>query len=323
MRDTRPRLERLVHTLPTSPPSRRGLVLVASVGILGVLSVMALAFASVMRLEARAARNFAYGVRAEFVARAGIEDAISRLRSLTRDGTELPYCDGRPAAWYTWRGTEGGGWKVSFPAHERDNYLDDDGDGLVDAADASEDEGSALPYSDWIGGTHVAGGDNYTLTVVDAASMINVNAGDNLGTILDNLCRVVGAPLVSADQAALVPEWFASRTPNYRTPYTSADHQSVSDLFYRLEPDDPATGRPLTTVEGRATYGDGFAIGNLVTASSTSLFPLDLNGNGNITDGVVTAANLELLPVVVIVRWRSLAGGLEGRVQLMTVIRKP
>ena len=92
--------------------SRRGLVLVASVGILGVLSVMALAFASVMRLEARAARNFGNAVRAEFAARAGIEDAIARLRSIARDGMERPYEDGEPAAWYTWDGTAGGGRRL-------------------------------------------------------------------------------------------------------------------------------------------------------------------------------------------------------------------
>ncbi len=90
-------------------------------------------------------------------------------------------------------------------------------------------------------------------------------------------------------------------------------------------PDEASYGRDLDgdgSADGVDLNGDGFAIGNLTTPSSGSLFPLDLNENGNTTDGVVAAANLKLLPVVVIVRWRSLAGGLEGRVQLMTVIRE-
>jgi len=88
-------------------------------------------------------------------------------------------------------------------------------------------------------------------------------------------------------------------------------------------PNEASYGRDLDDEagpDGVDLNGDGFAIGNLTSPSSGSLFPLDLNGNGNTTDGVVTAADLKLLPVVVIVRWRSLARGLEGRVQLMTVI---
>src|SRR5512135_1110395 len=91
------------------PELSRGIVLVASVGILGVLAVMAMSFTSVMRLESRAAHNAVQAVRADFAARAGIEDAIARLRAMARDGTEMPYQNGAPAAWYTWRGAAGGG----------------------------------------------------------------------------------------------------------------------------------------------------------------------------------------------------------------------
>ena len=101
---------------PPRRVDRRGLVLIACVGVLGVISVMGFAFATVMRLEARAARNYTESVRAEFVARAGIEDAIARLRVMARGGGELPYENGVPAAWYTWRGTAGqGGEKISYP----------------------------------------------------------------------------------------------------------------------------------------------------------------------------------------------------------------
>ncbi len=90
-------------------------------------------------------------------------------------------------------------------------------------------------------------------------------------------------------------------------------------------PSEAAYGRDLDgdgSADGVDLNGDGSVIGSLTSSSSGSLFPLDLNGDGDTDDGVVAAASLELLPVVVIVRWRSLARGLEGRVQLMTVIGK-
>jgi len=240
-------------------PARRGLVLVAAVGVLGVISVMGLAFATVMRLEARAARNFTEAIRAEFVARAGIEDAIARLRAMVRDGAELPYDEtGKPAAWYTWRGTAGGDHKISFAANQATNGLDDDGDGLLDEADRDEIE--ELPYSDWVSSTYIDGGDNYVLRVEDAASKININAGDNLGTILDNLCRVIGPPLVAADQRALVPKWFADIAPAYSSELNAGDLPGKLDFFYRLDGPTGQTGRPITDDTGRAIFGDGYAI---------------------------------------------------------------
>jgi type II secretory pathway pseudopilin PulG len=91
-------------------------------------------------------------------------------------------------------------------------------------------------------------------------------------------------------------------------------------------PDETAYGRDLDDEpgpDGVDLNGDGFAIGSLPSSTAGSLFPLDLNGDGDTNDGVVAAGNLELLPVVVIIRWQSLAKGMEGRVQLMTVIGKP
>lgn len=135
------------HAAASGRDRRRGLVLVASVGVLGVISVMGLAFATVMRLEARAARNYTQAVRAEFVARAGLEDAIGRLRIMAREGTEFAFKDGVPAEWYTWRGTAGGAFKPSFATNKNSNWLDDDGDGDIDEAD----ETGACSYAEGLG----------------------------------------------------------------------------------------------------------------------------------------------------------------------------
>ena len=246
-------------------------MLIACVGVLGVLSVMGFAFATVMRLEARAARNYTESVRAEFVARAGIEDAIARLRTMARQGGELPYEDGKPAGWYTWRGTAGGGGeKMSYPAWTGSNAYDDDDDGLIDADDSDASGGEVgnndreLGYSDWLASSYSLGGDNYTLKVVDAASKINVNAGDNLGTILDSLARVIGPPLRAADQRALVPRWFSDSGvyKAYANRLNGDDRVGVTDLFYKMGVDK----RPLCETyagdigQGVARYGDGHAI---------------------------------------------------------------
>jgi prepilin-type N-terminal cleavage/methylation domain-containing protein len=72
-------------------------------------------------------------------------------------------------------------------------------------------------------------------------------------------------------------------------------------------------------------YGvDGVDIddnGTVATTTAGSIFPIDLNGDGDDTDDLSTSVgDMKLIPVVVVVRWESLAKGLTGRVQLLTVI---
>jgi len=254
---------------------RRGLILVACVGILGVISIMGLAFATVMRLESRAAYNYTASVKAEFAARGGLEDAIARLRIMAREGSELPFLVknpdtgdpwpdgvGRPAQWYTWRGTAGGALKTSYGTNKRSNWLDDDEDGELD----EPDETGECSYAGSLGDRGF-----YTLRIEDAASKINVNVGDNLGTILDNLCRVIGAPLHAADQKAVMPKWFTDLSQN--SPYHRQvrgmnidDRIGVYDLFYRLGPDDRPKCKNYVDVGGSVVgsdeplFGDGYAI---------------------------------------------------------------
>lgn len=58
---------------------RRGAVLLITLGVLAVLVVFALALASLLRLERRAATNVTDAARARFVAEAGIERATFGL----------------------------------------------------------------------------------------------------------------------------------------------------------------------------------------------------------------------------------------------------
>src|SRR5207302_447084 len=78
--------------------------------------------------------------------------------------------------------------------------------------------------------------------------------------LLDNLCRVVGPPVVAADLDAIQPRrWAAEGAPAglFDTGNNKDDTESTYDLYYRL---DSLTGRPLTRPDGTALYGDGYAI---------------------------------------------------------------
>lgn len=82
---------------------------------------------------------------------------------------------------------------------------------------------------------------------------------------------------------------------------------------------------------GRDLDGDGSSDGVDIDSDGSlsgvpvgSIFPLDLNGDGDATDDLSADPNsMVLIPVVVLVRWQSLGGkAIQGRLQLMTVVRK-
>ena len=52
------------------------------------------------------------------------------------------------------------------------------------------------------------------------------------------------------------------------------------------------------------------------------VFPLDLNANGNATDSGIAAGDMQVIPVFVIVRWRTVGRRLSCRVQLCTFIAR-
>ncbi len=64
-----------------------GYILVAIIGILTILSLMTITFATLSRIETRATRNYADSVKCEMVAKAGLEHAIYVLR-LDKFGTD-------------------------------------------------------------------------------------------------------------------------------------------------------------------------------------------------------------------------------------------
>ncbi|MGR3173349.1 MAG: lamin tail domain-containing protein [Candidatus Scalindua sp.] len=107
-----------------------GFILVVVIGILTILSLLTITFATLSRIETRATRNYTDSVKCEMVAKAGLEHAIYELR-LDKFGTDtfaynnpnLNYDDN-----YDWPGD--GSWPGDsvFPNTGADDY-DNDGGG--------------------------------------------------------------------------------------------------------------------------------------------------------------------------------------------------
>jgi len=89
-------------------------------------------------------------------------------------------------------------------------------------------------------------------------------------------------------------------------------------------PAEASYGRDLnndSVPDGVDLNSDGQTNG-VISAPGNSIFPLDLNGTNGTADNSVAAASMNLIPVVVVVRWRSMTG-IERRIQLMSVIGRP
>ncbi len=72
--------------MPPAPSSvfrgnSAGVVLMVTVGVLGVLCLLAVAFVTMAQLERRASQQRGYAVKAAFLARSGLEDALARLEA--------------------------------------------------------------------------------------------------------------------------------------------------------------------------------------------------------------------------------------------------
>ena len=217
-----------------------------------------------VRAHARSSTFFADAVRTECLARAGVEDSIARLRQAAFLDTEEP-----TANWYTTDWLRGGARRPSFGYGDGQ---DNDRDGIVD----NEPGEKKQPYSRALGSSVCLSSDRYMLEVEDAASKINLNACDNLAVVLDNLCRLLGPPLVAADEDLIQPyRWFEedklSADQAQRFGANTEDTAQKRDLYFELDAhrrplqrNQPpyadrlrALGKPL---DGTAVFGDGYAI---------------------------------------------------------------
>ena len=275
--------------IPPSPVARRGIVLIFVAGILTILAAMGTAFFAVTQSSTLSAVRYADMVRGDLLARAGMSEAIARLRAQAFISGESP-CD----SWYMTDWLQGAAPKISyaFGDGKDDPMLPD---GIVD----NEPGEAKQPYTRAMGDSAGEGSDRFFLEVEDAASKINVNACDNLAVVLDNLCRLIGPPLVAADQNMLQPRrWYeesGNALPEYN--YNAGDTATARDLYYSLD----AKGRPVQKADGTAVYGDGYAIAGYRARSGRflsidnlkeALTFVDRNGNG-IADDPLEVLELE------------------------------
>ncbi len=109
-----------------------GYILIVIVGILTVFSLMSVKFATLSRLETKAARNYADSVKCETVAKAGLEHAIYAIR-LDKFGTDtIAYNNDSGDTNYDYSGD------ASWP-----------GDGIFDGSDYDND-GDSTDDSKWV-----------------------------------------------------------------------------------------------------------------------------------------------------------------------------
>ena len=110
-----------------------GYILIVIVGILTVFSLMAVTFATLSRIETKAARNYADSVKCEAVAKAGLEHALYTIR-LDKFGTDTT----------VYNDDSGGDTNYDSP-----NDASWPGDGVFDGADYDND-GDSTTDSRWV-----------------------------------------------------------------------------------------------------------------------------------------------------------------------------
>jgi len=247
---------------PSLSVRNRGVVLILVAGVLAILAATATGFYSITLMQTKSATRYVDSVRAELCAQAGIESAIAQLREQSIKETEGP-----SSAWFRVDYSKNLRSRISFPLDLSQNSLDDDRDGVVDSAGEKE-----MPYSGALSSSVETNSDRYILNINDAASRININAGDNLGVLLDNLCRVIGPPLVAADLNMLQPGRWAAEGAPAALYATNPDDQiekmggeAFLNLYYHLYNEQNArskngVGRPKVREDGTSVFGDGFAI---------------------------------------------------------------
>ena len=241
-------------------PPKHGVVLILAAGVLAILAAMGMAFYSLSHTSTSAAVRYSDMVRADLLCSAGMSEVIVRLRHQAYIKTEDASDN-----WFRVDYLHGLQGRVSFPFG---NGKDDDNDGIVD----NENE-TQKAYTRVLGQSVGPESDRLTLEVSDAASKINITAGDNLGVILDNLCRVIGPPLVAANLDALQPRRLAVEADSgdtvrglYATTQNVNDTPTNNDIYYTMTDGkgavvkDGLSGRPMRDPNGQAIYGDGYAI---------------------------------------------------------------
>jgi hypothetical protein len=250
---------------------RRGVTLIMVAAVLAILSALATGFYMLMVMQTKSAVRYADSVRADIVGRAGVHFAVGQLRSHAFTKTE-----DASSPWYQVDYLRGSTRRISYPDSPLlHDGVDNDTDGVVDnMEEAQVDPTKMQGYSVAMSASAGKDSDRFALNISDAAGKINLNAGDNLAVMLDNLCRVIGPPLVAANLDAIQPRRWGLEAavdpadpvaPLFNTALNTNDTVANMDIYFTLTdsagaPTTNGTGRPMRGPNGIAIYGDGYAI---------------------------------------------------------------
>ncbi|HLX61249.1 MAG TPA: hypothetical protein VKX17_08195 [Planctomycetota bacterium] len=224
----------------------KGVTLIMVAGVLAVLAALGGGFYSLMISQGKSALHYGDGVRAELMARSGIEDAIGRLREQAYLKTEDP-----SDAWYMVDYQHNAARRVSFPA-------------LLPASQRQPGSSPEMAYSRALSSSAGINSDRYVLNVSDAGGKVNINHCDNLGVLLDNLCRAIGPPMIAANINMLQPARWALEGAGAEYNTNATDSVKNRDIYHVVDTKgtgkDDVYGYPTRNSDGTAIYGDGYAI---------------------------------------------------------------
>lgn len=215
----------------------RGSVLLVALGVLAVLSVFALSFTSILRLESRAATNVTDATRARLAAEAGVERA---LYLLTQSELQDPVTSFH-APW-TYRSQDGSAWGLGLPLERALNpsYL-------------SGRTPEGLAYSGVVSGSYKPGGDHFVLKVVPANARLSLNSRQRtLASMLDALGRAIfdfDTARLDAASPLHDPGWAAHLAA--RRAELEAQGVAPGLARDRTRPRDPIAGRGAAIVDLR------------------------------------------------------------------------
>ncbi len=154
-----------------------GFVLMVTLGMLALLSLLAVAYVTIAHTEAQSASSFVDTVKARMIALGGMEAAIARMRLATLD---KPWDDPQdPWVYKNAAGTEVGAGLL-----------------FADATPSfhTGQMSAGFKSSGSVGGTHRQDGDFFVIKVLDAASQIYLNGNQpTLAATLDDLGRGIEA----------------------------------------------------------------------------------------------------------------------------------
>ena len=183
--------------------SENGIALIIVVSIMAVLASIAAAFSYSMIMDQRAAANYMTGIKADYIAKAGIQHAIGVLK---KDGDPSNTAGPYVYEGYDWYGDDWGYDGELFGGDSDDDDSNIDNDGLTSTHTA--DCGSGMD-SRWVNLTDSQGNliGRYAVLVIDESGKVNINTagvssqqneGWTTGEVnLSDVCTAVGVPVPS------------------------------------------------------------------------------------------------------------------------------